>query len=293
MLIDTFSTTSSRFSSSVAAATLAALFVAAALTSPVTAQVPPRGPDFDHNGHDDIAIGSPFEDWGSIADAGMVSVGYGSGSGFSVPGGFRGFLTQSNTSQESPEPADGFGTALAWGDFNGDCYDDLAVSAENEEVGGETLAGVVHVFYGSENGLSQHNPDFLHRDIAGVPEVVESGDRFGSRLAAFDFNGDGVDDLAVAADGADGGLGGVHIFQGVKDVGLFSFGSRYFNWENLGLQPAPHFGWSLAAGDFNCDGRDDLAIGSPFAESNGEIYSGEVVVLFGAGWMSAVGVIGR
>jgi hypothetical protein len=111
--------------------------------------------------------------------------------------------------------------------------------------------------------------------------TVESGDRFGSALVAGDFNGIGKDDLAVGMPGED--------FGGATDTGIVVvlFGSSQgllpASWERLGQkrvggidESGDQFGLALAAGDFNGDGKDDLAIGTPLEDITGASNAGAV-----------------
>ena len=179
----------------------AASVLALVLAGPSAAQTPPRGPDFNFDGFDDVAIGSGQEDWGQVNDAGMVSLGYGSATGLGVPPGHSGYLTQTSPGlDDTAETGDLFGSALAWGDFDGDCFDDLAIGSFLEDFDGVDNAGAIHVVYGSGVGLDGVGSQFLHRDVPGVNgPLVEKG-WFGSTLAAGDFDADGYDDLAVASD---------------------------------------------------------------------------------------------
>lgn len=263
--------------------------------SSVHAQIAPRGPDFDHSWLDDVAIGSPQEDWNSATDAGMVSVGYGTGAGLDVPVGFLGFLTQDTANvADTAEQTDLFGSALAWGDFNGDCYDDLVVGSFGETVSSKGLAGSIHVLFGSATGLNGTGSQFLHRDSTAVEGQTAADAWFGHELAAGDFDGDGFDDVAVAAKndtvGGVTGAGSVHIFYG-SSTGLGTTDDEIFSAAGLGLDADVYFGYALAAGDFDCDGKDDLAIGYPFANPDTIGNGGEVVVLYGdAGGLSSVGM---
>ncbi|MFH9664978.1 FG-GAP and VCBS repeat-containing protein [Streptomyces globisporus] len=144
------------------------------------------------------------------------------------------------------------------GDFNGDGYRDLAVAAPLGKVGKTANAGYVAVVYGTKNGLDTSKRNVISQATAGIPGTPENGDYFGDRLTTGDLDGDGYTDLVV----------GVHSERiGKTD----SFGAVTVVWGGAkGLTtavdvaaPLPKYrnelGWSLATGDFDGDGRTDLA----------------------------------
>src|SRR5262249_41384033 len=129
-------------------------------------------------------------------------------------------------------------------------------------------AGAVHVIYGSAAGLTTENAEVLTQNSLGV-DTSGPGDNFGAALTAGDFNSDGLDDLAVGAPGDYFGHGAVYVLYGSFN-GLGADAVQVWNKDSSGIdghgeETIDLFGSALAAGDFNGDGKDDLAIGVPFA----------------------------
>ncbi len=119
---------------------------------------------------------------------------------------------------------------------------------------------------------------------AGVPDVPEAGDAFGSSLAVGTFDAGTGLDLAVGVPGeqvgAVDGAGAVILFY---DNGT----QQLFDQATTGVAGTAakndHFGASLSAADFGLGDRTDLAVGVPADnEPNGVSDAGVVNVLYGA-----------
>ncbi|MGI8533963.1 MAG: hypothetical protein ACR2LP_03695 [Candidatus Limnocylindrales bacterium] len=241
--------------------------------------------DFDADGYTDLAVGA-FEDDGGD-NAGGVNVIYGS------PGGLTAADDQ-YWSQDSPgiggtaEPLDKFGWALTGGDFDGDGFEDLAISALWEGVGAVTKAGSVTVLYGSSTGLRAAGDQVWTQDSPGIAERADGLEDFGWALSAADFDGDGFDDLAVGApyeDYHDHRDGGVHVIRG-SPGGLTANGSQFWSQDSPGILNRAYlreqFGQSLAAGDFDGDGFGDLAVGVWFQDFCRICNNGAANVIYGS-----------
>jgi hypothetical protein len=174
-------------------------------------------------------------------------------------------------------------------DFDGDTFDDKAISAAFEDIGAIQDAGAVNVLYGSGGGLTATGDDIWYQDVGGIQGTSEASDLFGSSLACGDFDDDGYDDLAIGAPGeAIGtltGAGAVNVLYGSAD-GLTATGNDIWYQDIDGIEGTSEasdlFGTSLTSGDFDDDGHDDLAIGAP-GEAIGTLTSaGAVNVLYGS-----------
>lgn len=214
------------------------------------------------------------------------------------------------------ESGDQWGAATAWGDINGDGYADLAVGAPGEDDStGHADRGAVTILYGPKSDGEADDADTM----ALGDDYNPNSAKFGSTVAVGDFNSDGRADVFTAATGTGGnwaarfndghevagdittvtgslayadattgdfnrdgyadvalnyrdvsGAGKVAWFKGSKSLGLTKVSTLTVNG-----------GRSIAAGDVNGNGYDDIVIGQPYASESGGDAGGQVTMVPG------------
>jgi FG-GAP repeat protein len=242
-------------------AALPALRVAAPL-----GQCRGSGPaDLNGDGTAEVAVGAPYTTIAGQDRAGAVAI-YASGKVT--------WLSQ-HTGPDAAERGDGFGAALAVGDFDGDRCGDLAVGVPDEAFGerrgGADGHGAVQVYSGSPAGPRPTRLLTMRTLGASL-----GSDRFGAALVAANLDGDREDELVVGAPGRAGG-GAVAIF-GLRGL-THSSGmlvSQRTGWVGQPGMDTDEFGGVLAAGDFDGDGRAEVAVGAP---GDGTDSAGTVTIL--------------
>ena len=236
----------------------------------------------------DLVVGAPSEEVGNgRAGAAVMILGSPTGLG-GAPGTTRLFSQASPGVPGAPEDGDGFGAALAIGDFNGNGVGDLAVGVPGEN----DISGLVEILPGSAvTGVGTLPATAISQNTAGVRGASETLDRFGAALAAGDATNDGFDDLAVGAPGEDAvdpepgfGAGAVTFLRG-SAAGVTAAGNQRWTQDSPGVDgvrgSADEFGSSLVMGHLDNGPTVDLAIGAP-NDSVGKVReAGSVTVLLG------------
>ncbi|MFJ9322763.1 FG-GAP-like repeat-containing protein [Streptomyces globisporus] len=270
--------------------------------------------DFNNDKFDDLVVGVPD----ASSAAGQVSILPGSGSGPSNTG--LKVITQSGSVPGSPEAGDRFGADVAYGDVDGDGLTDLAVGSPGEADSVFKERGNVTVLTGSSQ-LTQGDYFTTADDDPRNPGRA----RLGTAVAMGDITGDGRDDVIGVGLGS-GGSGGWLVWRdsatkkattlrltfedlnhvdvaagdfngdGFDDVAVTTVDrysqARAYEYQSSGPAGLTHAmaiqmgaGRSIAAGDINQDGRDDIVIGQPApveaAPAYGAAAGGQVTVKLG------------
>lgn len=189
------------------------------------------------------------------------------------------------------DPGDRAGTIVT-GDFNGDSAPDLlfAAAAAAGPQNTRPEAGEAYIFLGPFSPGTRLDASLLEYDV--IIYGARAGDQLGRAAAAADFNGDGIDDIAIAApfatpDGARPGAGVVNFLFGSsalgRDVRRIDLRSAPAGSMVLGADTGDSAGFNLFADDLNGDSADDLIIGAFLADGpdNAREDAGEVYVIRG------------
>ncbi|MCK6521229.1 hypothetical protein L6R49_07280 [Myxococcota bacterium] len=236
--------------------------------------------DLDGDGDGDLGVGAPAADPSSRLSAGSAYVFYGpfvkdvnelaSAADFTLTGSVAG---------------DGLGGVVeAAGDFDGDGYGDLMVSAPNAQ-GLKTGSGVVYLVLGSSKRLSGTN------DVATVMDIGVQGlttdDGIGTRLApAGDVNNDGLADILIGAPRySSRDTGAAYLVYGDSAVSGLASVSSFTRWEVTSSSTNDYVGSAVGGvGDTNGDGFDDFVIGAVGYDYSSRSGSGGLFLFLGGGY---------
>ncbi|MEU1819337.1 trypsin-like serine protease [Streptomyces roseifaciens] len=153
--------------------------------------------DYNQDGYTDLVVGVPYEDAGSIADVGMVSVVYGSAAGLGKGRGSDNYVQEEGNGalkKSANEKGDMLGYSVAAGQTrDGDPF--IVIGSPGEAIGDKEDAGsVIYVRGGTNVSLTQE---------AGLSGGLEAGDKIGWSVAADSNNiaiGGPGEDIDGAAD---------------------------------------------------------------------------------------------
>ena len=269
--------------------------------------------DLNGDGRDDVILGAPESD-GPLPEAttsGWVYVLFGRSS-FPSTLDLRETVNVSLWAGTSTG-RNRLGQTIITADLNDDGVSDVMIGApyasphrrrdDRTTSAVKAHAGSVFVLYGRRNRSDASSQSSQIIDLSQRADVVihgaREGDLAGFALAAGDVNGDGRDDLLIGApngrDSAGSGQTGLtYVIHGRPHLPRVIHLSE--TWDNrlrgidgsktrltLTKNWPDRSGFSLAAGDVNADGIDDVVIGAPFGDGllNEREDAGECYVIFG------------
>lgn len=245
--------------------------------------------DFNGDGVDDIALGAPFADGPDLErpDAGQVYLLFGSRELGDRIREVDLAEDDHNATVFGADAEDLTGFTIHAADVNGDSADDLIVGAfqadgpDNDRLN----AGEAYLIYGGSDrslfDLALHKEDTI---VYGA----EAGDRLGEAVGAGDINGDGRDDLILAATFASGPnndrdrAGETYVVMG-PPARVVDTARGEQDVTILGIDPGDQIGHSIASGDVDGDGFADLLLGAVSADGpqNGSDLAGETYLVKG------------
>ncbi|MFK7926559.1 MAG: FG-GAP-like repeat-containing protein [Myxococcota bacterium] len=235
--------------------------------------------DFDGDGQLDLVLGSQDRKDGLPA-AGWVAVFPG------IAGGF--FADAPSVDWEGERSFDRLGHGVAACDFDGDGYDDLAVSAyaaEDEAQDPDPVnQGSVYIHMGGPVGVQ---PEWDQQLWGVSPDGLggfshHANMLLGRTLTSGDLNGDGRCDLLVSSHDrglvTSGSPGAVFVYLG-SDTGVSTEPDRIF--AVIDGDTAANFGRVVSTGDVDGDGKDEVLIGAWRRRLNGSTNWGEASLFRG------------
>lgn len=167
------------------------------------------------------------------------------------------------------------GTSGGFADVDGDGNLDAVVGAPSATK--EASLGIALVYKGGAA---------LHGITDVTPTAVTGDNSFGAAFRNLgDVDGDSKADYAISATYGDGDhvsmSGSVHIYKGGSNKHLIK--------KLSGEIPMDRFGMTLASGDLNGDGKNDIIIGAPYFTPSAALYqNGAVYVYFGPDFSTSV-----
>ena len=245
--------------------------------------------DVNDDGLTDIIIGAPFASGG----VGAVYVFFG---GPSLPSVIDLAVTEADVTLKGAARNSFFGDAIASTDANGDGIADIIVGATfarrpADMVNPNAQAGAAYVFFGDSSLAAERDTADGDFDVVIYGENSDPHpDELGDNVFGADLNNDGIGDIILTAEAADGPnnersvAAEVHIVFGAEELGgVIDIADGEQDVIVIGADPNDTLGFALSAGDVNNDGIADLLASARGADGPGNSLAepGEVHIVLG------------